>query len=471
MLRIGLRAARGFRAEDVPAGAVGPARRTFLKGACACAGLAFLPRNAAAEIGDAPVPAPARPVHDVLDAAAREVEAAMIAWRRDIHANPELGNQEHRTAALVARHLRGLGYEVREGVAHTGIVALLKGGGGPGPVVALRADMDALPVTEEVDLPFASKVRTEWGGQQVGVMHACGHDCHVAILMAAAQVLAAHRARLPGTVKLLFQPAEEGVPRDGVSGAQLMVEEGALRDPKPDMVLALHVMSALPVGSIGYRPGPTLAASDRFTLRVTGRQTHGAMPWNGVDPIVIGAAIVTALQTVVSRETDIVRSPAVLTVGVFRGGVRNNIIPQQAEMEGTLRTFDEAQRQRIRRRVGEIAESIAAGMNGKAEVTWGKHGYPSVRNDAGLTARSAQTLARLVGDRAVRVDPVMASEDFSYFSREVPGFYYLVGITPPGTDPANAAPNHSPRFTVDEAGLMTGLRATLHLVADVTGMA
>lgn len=468
MLRIGLRTARGFRAESVP---VEPMRRALLKGACACAGLAFLPRAAAAQAGDSPAPAPARPVHDVLDAAAREVEAAMIAWRRDIHANPELGDQEHRTAALVAKHLRGLGYEVREGVARTGIVAVLKGGGGPGPVVALRADMDALPVTEEVDLPFASKVRTEWGGQQVGVMHACGHDCHVAILMAAAQVLAGQRARLPGTVKLLFQPAEEGVPRDAAAGARLMVEEGALGDPRPDLVFGLHVISALPTGTIGYRPGPTLAASDRFTLRVTGRQTHGAMPWNGVDPIVIGSAIVTALQTVVSRETDIVRSPAVLSVGIFRGGVRNNIIPQTAELEGTLRTFGEAQRARIRRRVGEIAESIASGMNGKAEIAWDRNGYPPVENDAGLTARSAPTLARLLGDKAMRIDPVMASEDFSYFSREVPGFYYFVGITPPGTDPATAAPNHSPRFRVDEAGLMTGLRATLHLVADATGMA
>ncbi|RVU21597.1 amidohydrolase [Methylobacterium oryzihabitans] len=460
-MRTRLRAANGFRAE-----AVSSDRRTLLKRACACAALAFLPA-----VADAQAPPPARPVHGDLDRAAAEVEAAMIGWRRDIHAHPELGDREHRTAALVAAHLRGLGYEVREGVARTGLVAVLTGGGGPGPVVALRADMDALPVTEEVDLPFASTVKTEWGGQQVGVMHACGHDCHVAILMAAAQVLAARRARLPGTIKLLFQPSEEGVMSDGPAGARLMVEEGAMRDPKPDMVFGLHVVSALPAGQVGYRPGPTLAASDRFRIAVTGRQTHGAMPWNGVDPIVIGSAIVTALQTVVSRETDIVRNPAVLSVGIFRGGVRNNIIPQGAELEGTLRTFDEGQRATIRRRVGEIAQSIAAGMNGRAEVTWDRNGYPSVQNDAALTDRCAPTLARLFGDRARRIDPVMASEDFSYFAREAPGFYYFVGITPPGTDPATAAPNHSPRFRVDESGLMAGLRATLHLVADATGMA
>ncbi|WP_245239920.1 amidohydrolase [Methylobacterium variabile] len=468
MMRIGLRAARGFRAEAVEPAA--PARRALLKSACACASLALLPRSAvAAAPGEAPPPA--RPIHGDLDAAAREVEGAMIAWRRDIHANPELGNREHRTAALVARHLRDLGYEVREGVGRTGVVAVLKGGGGPGPVVALRADMDALPVREEVDLPFASKARAQWGGQEVGVMHACGHDCHVAILMAAAQVLAARRDRLPGTIKLLFQPAEEGTVGEGVCGARLMVEEGAMRDPKPDMVFGLHVSSALPVGSIGYRPGNAMAGADRFQIKVTGRQTHGAMPWNGVDPIVIGSTIVTTLQTVVSRETDVARSPAVLSVGIFKGGLRNNIIPETAELEGTLRTFGEAQRATAKRRVTEIAQSIATGMNGKTEVTWDDNGYPPLQNDVALTARSAPTLARLFGEQARLVDPAMASEDFPYFAREAPGFFYFVGITPPGTDPAKAAPNHSPRFRVDEAGLMAGLRATLHLVADATGMA
>ncbi len=473
MLRIGLRAAREFRAEDAADDAVAPGRRALLAGACACSALTvlptFLPRPAAAQAAEAP--ASVRPVHAELDAAAREVEPAMIAWRRDIHANPELGNREHRTAALVARHLEGLGYEVREGVGRTGVVAVLRGGGGSGPVVALRADMDALPVREEVDLPFASKARAEWGGQEVGVMHACGHDCHVAILMAAAQVLAARRDRLPGTIKLLFQPAEEGTVGQGVSGARLMVEEGAMRDPKPDMVFGLHVSSALPVGSIGYRPGNAMAGSDRFRIKVTGRQTHGAMPWNGVDPIVIGATIVTTLQTVVSRETDVARSPAVLSVGIFKGGLRNNIIPETAELEGTLRTFGEAQRATARRRVTEIAQSIATGMNGSAEVTWDENGYPPLHNDAKLTARCAPTLTRLFGEHARLVDPAMASEDFPYFAQAAPGFFYFVGITAPGTDPAKAAPNHSPRFRVDEAGLMTGLRATLHLVADATGMA
>lgn len=443
-------------------------RRGLLHAACACMAIGMLnPLKAAAQSIPAPAAAPARPIHAMLDEAAKAVEAKMIAWRRDIHQNPELGNQEKRTASLVAQHLKALGYEVKEGVATTGVVAVLKGEGGPGPVIALRADMDALPVAEQVDLPFASKVRTQWNGEQVGVMHACGHDCHVAILMAAAEVFAAKRKDLRGTIKLLFQPAEEGLPIGQTGGARVMVEQGALADPKPDAVFGLHVSSGAPVGVVLYRPGATMSGSDTFKILVKGRQTHGALPWNGVDPITIGATIVTTLQTIVSRETDIQRNPAIVTVGIFKGGQRQNIISDSAELHGTLRTFSEAHRAQVKKRIAEIAENIARGMNGSTEVTWNEFAYPPLVNDAALTNKMAPTLRRIT-DKVIRADfPVSASEDFSFFANAVPGFFYFVGIASP--DDKDAAPNHSPRFRVEESGLIVGLRATLHLVADFTG--
>jgi amidohydrolase len=445
-----------------------PSRRALLHAACACGALELLrPVAALAQMQPAAAAGPTRAIHGALDQAAQAIEARMIAWRRDIHANPELGNQEKRTAGLVAQHLKSLGYEVREGVAETGVVGLLKGEGGPGPVIALRADMDALPVTEEVDLPFASKVKTQWGGETVGVMHACGHDCHVAILMAAAEVMAKMRKDLRGTIKLIFQPAEEGLPPGQSGGARVMVEQGVMENPKPDAVFGLHVGSALPVGALSYRPGVSTSAADMFRIVVQGKQTHGARPWTGVDPVVIGASIVTALQTIVSRETDVMREPTVVTVGAFRGGVRNNIIPDKAEMEGTLRTFSEQQRTRAKRRIGEIAENIARGMNGSAEVFWSGMSYPSVVNDVALVGRMAPSLAR-VGARTILSDiPGSASEDFSYYAQVVPGMFFSVGTARPAEK--NAASNHSPRFYVDEAGLIYGLRAMLHIVADFTG--
>jgi amidohydrolase len=452
-----------FRAEAV---SPGTSRRNFLGLACACClapMLRPLPASAAATVA----PGPARPIHDKLDAAAKAIEAQMIEWRRDIHQHPELGNQERRTAGIVAAHLRKLGYEVREGVAHTGVVAVLQGQGGSGPVIALRADMDALPVAEEVSLPFASKARTTWEGQDVGVMHACGHDCHVAILMAVAEVLAQHRSELRGTVKLLFQPAEEKLPYGEIGGARLMVEQGAMDNPKPDAVFGLHVMSASPVGSIGYRPGAVTASSDGFRLTVTGKQTHGAMPWNGVDPVVVGSQIVSALQTLVSRETDVTKQAVVLSVSTFHAGVRYNIIPDKAEMTGTLRTYDETTRQRMMTRVKEIAGSIAAGMNASAEVIWEANGYPPIMADEALVERMAPSLVRVAGDKAQVAERSSAGEDFSYFAQKAPGMFFFVGIASPGVQ--NAAPNHSPRFQVDEAGLIVGLRAMLHLVADYTG--
>ena len=444
-----------------------PSRRALLHAACACGALGLLRPVAALAQSPGAAAGPTRAIHGMLDEAAKAVEARMIAWRRDIHANPELGNQEKRTAGLVAQHLKSLGYEVREGIAVTGVVGLLKGEGGPGPVIALRADMDALPVAEEVDLPFASKIKTQWGGEMVGVMHACGHDCHVAILMAVAEVVATRRKDLRGTIKLIFQPAEEGLPPGERGGAQVMVEQGVMDNPKPDAVFGLHVTSAMPVGMLAYRPGVATSGADMFRIIVRGKQTHGARPWTGVDPVVIGSTIVTTLQTIISRETDVMRDPAVVTIGAFRGGVRNNIIPDQAELQGTLRTFSERHRARVKQRIGEIAENIARGMNGSAEVLWDGASYPSVVNDVALVGKMAPSLAR-AGARTYLSDvPGSASEDFSYYGQVVPGMFFNVGIARP--DDRSAPSNHSPRFYVDEAGLIYGLRAMLHVIADFTG--
>lgn len=413
----------------------------------------------------------ARPLHARLDAAAQSIEQKMIDWRRDFHEHPELGNQEVRTARVVARHLRAFGYDVRENVAVTGVVATLRGGAGPGPVVALRADMDALPVAEEVDLPFASRARAVWDGMDVPVMHACGHDAHTAILMAAAEVFAGLRNELRGTIKLLFQPAEENLPNGEIGGAKRMLAEGAFADPKPDVVFGLHLVTFLPAGTLGYCPGPSHASADTFHITVRGRQTHGAMPWRGVDPIVIGAQVVSALQTIQSRQLD-VNDPSVLTVGTFHAGLRANIIPELAQMTGTLRTYDDDRRAYMQRRVIEIAENVARGMDGTAEVHWEPNGYPVTSNDISLTQRMLPSLARVAEHgRLLLSQRSLAAEDFSYFAREVPGLFFWVGVTPPGEDPYTAPANHSPRFHVDESGLLPGLRGTLHLVADFTGSA
>ncbi|MBX3599717.1 MAG: amidohydrolase [Rubrivivax sp.] len=410
-------------------------------------------------------PVAASSLSERIDAAAAAVEAQVIAWRRDLHQHPELGNREFRTAGLVADHLRELGFdEVRTGVAHTGVVGLLKGGL-PGPVVALRADMDALPVTEQVDLPFASQVRAVWNGENVGVMHACGHDCHVAILMGVAQVLAPLRAQLRGSVKFIFQPAEEMPPEGEDGGAKMMIAEGALERPVPQAIFGLHVTSRLPLGTVGYRPGPTMASSDRMRITITGRQTHGAAPWMGVDPIVTAAQVVLGLQTIVSRGVDISREPAVVTIGAIKGGVRENIIPDSVEMRGTIRTFDEAMRDDIHERVTTLAESVARGSRAGCKVCIEKN-YPVTVNHPELTAAMAPTLARVAGDGLEVVDKVTGSEDFSFFQRIVPGFFFFVGVVPPGQDAQTVAPNHSPRFYVDERALLTGVRALAHLACD-----
>lgn len=411
-------------------------------------------------------PTAAAPVHDTLDREAKAIEARMIAWRRDIHQNPELGNREFRTAGLVAAHLKKLGYEVREKVATTGVVATLKGGK-PGPVIALRADMDALPVTEEVVLPFASKAKTMWRGRETGVMHACGHDAHVAILMAAAEIFAKMKADLPGTVKLVFQPAEEGLPIGEKGGARQMLAEGAFADPRPDAVLGLHVGSNLPAGKLGWRAGPRNAGADVFRITVKGRQTHGASPWRGVDPIVLGSQIVLGLQTIVSRQVDVTTSPAVLTVGIFNGGNRSNIIPDTVELEGTLRSQDMEMRNFVVKRVTETAEGIARSGGGDAVVLWSDadHVIPLV-NHNGLTAKLVPALQRVAGaDNVSEVPRGMAYDDFSFFAKEVPGFFFNVGVAP-NRPRGEIAPNHSPRFEVDEAGLVVGLRALMHATLD-----
>jgi amidohydrolase len=401
-----------------------------------------------------------------IEEAARAVEAQVIAWRRDIHQHPELGNREFRTANIVVEHLRRLGLDdIRSGVAHTGVVGLLKGAL-PGPVVALRADMDALPVTEEVDVPFASKVRTTWNGESVGVMHACGHDAHTAILMGVAEVLSGLRASLRGSVKFIFQPAEELPPEGENGGAKMMIEEGALENPKPDAIFGLHVTSRLPEGVIGYRTGPTMASADRMRITIEGRQTHGAMPWLGVDPIVTAAQVVLGLQTVVSRQVDITREPAVVTIGMIRGGVRENIIPDSVEMRGTIRTFDEAMRDDVHERITYLAQAISRGSNAGCEVCIRKN-YPVTVNDPALTEAMLPTLRRVAGaERVLFVPKVTGSEDFSFFQRVVPGMFFFVGIVPAGTEVNKAAPNHSPRFYIDERGLGLGVRALAHLTCD-----
>jgi amidohydrolase len=407
--------------------------------------------------------APSRLIAD-LDTRAKALEGKVVAWRRDIHQNPELGNREVRTAKLVADHLKSLGLEVRTEVAHTGVVGVLKGGK-PGPTVALRADMDALPVTEEVDLPFKSTVKATYLGQPVGVMHACGHDNHVAILMGVAELLAGVRQELAGTVKFIFQPAEEGAPAGERGGAELMIEEGALENPKVDAIFGLHVFP-FEVGKVVWRAGGLMASGDGFRIVVRGRQTHGALPWNGIDPIVTASQIVLALQTLVSRTVDLTLTPAVVTVGMIRGGVRNNIVPDSVEMIGTIRTFDEATRDSLAVRIARTAEGIARSAGAVAVVTTTR-GYPVTVNDPALTERMVPTLRRTLG--AANVLPAQqttTAEDFSLYQRKVPGMFFFLGVTPKGTDPRTAAPNHSPRFFADEGALLPGMRALANLTVD-----
>jgi amidohydrolase len=399
-----------------------------------------------------------------IDKLVTAVEPELIQWRRHLHANPELSNREVETAKYVVERLKSFGLEPQTGIAKTGVVALIRGGR-PGPVVALRADMDGLPVREETGLPFASKAIGEYEGNKVGVMHACGHDTHVAMLLATAKILTQMKDRLPGTVKLIFQPAEEGAPPDETpAGAELMVKQGVMQNPKVDAVFGLHVFANVPTGTITYRSGPFMAAADRFDIVITGKQTHGSAPWRGVDPIVVGAQIVSSLQTIVSRHVDITNLPVVVSVGQFQSGIRNNIIPDTARLVGTIRTFDPLMQEDVHVRVKKIAESVATAAGAKADVTIRK-GPPVTANDPALTAKMLPTLERVAPGNVKVSELITGAEDFTFFQQQAPGLFFFLGITPPAQ--AGKAPaNHSPLFQVDEKALPTGVRALANLAVD-----
>ncbi|MCR5884247.1 amidohydrolase [Rhizobacter sp. J219] len=393
------------------------------------------------------------------------LQAQMVAWRRDIHQHPELSGQEARTARLVAEHLRNLGLTVKTGIAGHGVVGILKGGR-PGKVVALRADMDALPVLEATGLPFASRVKARLRGQDTPVMHACGHDGHTAILMGVAEALAGIRQQIPGTVKFIFQPAEEGLPEDDHSawGARAMVAQGVLDNPKVDAVFGLHLSPNLAAGTLGVRSGPMMAGADTLRIDVTGEQTHGAAPWTGTDPIVVAAQIITGLQTVVSRQLNINHEPVVLTIAAIHGGNRENIIPDKVEMLGTLRTFDEEMRTEAKQRITTTAEKIAEASGAKARVTFGPASYSVTVNHAALTDTMTPTLQRASGGKVVPIPKISASEDFSEYQKVVPGLFYILGAPPKGKTPMDAATNHSPNFDFDEDAMQLGA-LTLGLLA------
>ncbi len=405
------------------------------------------------------------PDQDGIRARAKAVDAQVVAWRRDIHQHAELGNRETRTAKIVAEHLRSLGLQVRTGVAHTGVIGILKGGK-PGPVVALRADMDALPVTEPEGLPFASKAKGEYNGQTVGIMHACGHDAHTAMLMGAASILAGLKADLPGTIVFLFQPAEEGVPTGESGGARQMIAEGALADPKPDVIFGLHVWAS-PFGKFMIRSGGTMAGSDQLYVTVTGKQTHGAMPARGVDPVTASAQIILALQTMVTRQMDAAASPAVVSIGKINGGVRHNIIPDKVEMAGTIRHLDPASHDRLLERIRRTITGTAEVAGATAEVKIEPYA-PPVFNPPGLVARMLPTLERVGGPAGVDRDiaATMGAEDFAWYQKDVPGLYFFLGVNRDGVGPGEAAPNHSPDFFVNEDALKLGVEALVSLSLD-----
>ncbi len=408
------------------------------------------------------VPPDARAQDPTVDAAVDRFASQIIELRHQIHQYPELGNREFETAALVAEHLRALGFdEVTTEVAHTGVVGILKGGL-PGDVVAVRADMDALPVTEDTPFPFASKVRTEYLGQEVGVSHACGHDIHVAVQLGVASVLASMRDHIPGTVKFIFQPAEEGPPPGEEGGADLMVKEGVLENPRPSAIFGLHALASMDVGVLGYSPGPALAAVDHFKIRIAGQQAHGAYPHLGVDPIVMASQAIMAFQTIRSRNLSPLE-PSVVTVGLVKAGTRFNIIPADVWMEGTVRTYNPEVRDTIERRMAEILAGITAAGGGTYELEY-ERGSPATINDLELTAEMAPTLAKVVGPENVQVlEPVMGGEDFSYFANEVPGFFFRLGQVKPGTVSGG---HHTPTFQADDASIPVGMRAMSNLLLD-----
>jgi len=401
----------------------------------------------------------------------KDIEQKVIDWRRDIHQNPELGNREFRTATLVAKHLRSLGMEVKTEVGVTGVIGVLKGGQ-PGPVVALRADMDALPVLERTPVSFASKATTFYEGKETAVMHACGHDSHVAILMGVAEILSGMQKELKGTVKFIFQPAEEGAPKGEEGGAELMVKEGALNNPKVDVIFGLHINAQVEVGKITYRPGGMFAGVGDMKITVKGKSSHGAEPWSSVDPIVVSAQIINNLQTIVSRNVNVTKNAAVVTIGAIHGGNRSNIIPEQVEMLGTVRTLSEADEKLVFERIRQIVTKTAEanGTEATLELPYSSH-YPVTFNNIALTAKMLPSLQKSTGAKNVVLVPAeTGAEDFSFFANEVPGFYFYVGALPKGKDPETSAPHHTPEFYLDESGFITGVNAMVNLVVDYMEM-
>ncbi len=397
-----------------------------------------------------------------IEAAVDRLVPGIIEQRHHIHRNPELGNREVETAKLVADHLRALGFdEVHTGISHTGVVGVLRGGK-PGPVVAVRADMDALPVTERTDLPFKSTVRTTYLDQEVGVMHACGHDIHTSVELGVAAVLAALRDELPGTVKFIFQPAEEGPPPGEEGGAELMVADGVLGDPAPEVIFGLHSSPELEVGSVGYTPGPALAAVDHFYIEILGTQSHGAWPHNSVDPVVMAAQAIEALQTIRSRNMPPLE-PGVVTIGIVRGGERFNIIPEGVHLEGTVRTYDPEVRDLVERRMGEILEGVTSAGGGSYELVYDRV-TPATFNDVALSERMAPTMERVVGaESVIHTDPTMGGEDFAFFANQIPGFFYWLGTTKPGTESGGL---HTPTYRGDDESVRVGMEVMSNLIVD-----
>jgi amidohydrolase len=400
---------------------------------------------------------------------AKSLESKVIDWRRDFHQNPELGNREFKTAEKIASHLRSLGIEVQTGIAKTGVVGILKGGK-PGPVVALRADMDALPVKERANLPFSSKIESEYNGNPVSVMHACGHDSHIAILMGTAEILASIKSELKGTVKFIFQPAEEGPPEGEEGGAELMVKEGVLENPKVDVIFGLHINAQTEVGKINYRPKGAMASSDWFTIKIKGKQSHGAYPWMSIDPIVIASQVIMGLQTIVSRNVNLTESAAVVSVGQINSGVRNNIIPEELIMNGTIRTLDSKVQEMIHDRIRQITTNIAESAGAKAEVTIAKKTLITY-NEPSLTEKMVPTLEAVAGKENVYLAPaVTGAEDFSFYQEKVPGLFFFLGGMIKGKDKTETAGHHTPDFYIDEGGFVLGMKAMTNLTLDYMEM-
>lgn len=407
-------------------------------------------------------------IESQIESAVNKIEQKCINWRRDFHQNPELSNREFRTSKIIADHLRSLGIEVKENVAKTGVVGILRGAK-PGPVIGLRADIDGLPVTERVDLPFASKIKSTFNGQDVGVMHACGHDTHIAMLMSVAEILSGIKKDLAGTVKFIFQPAEEGPPIGEEGGAPLMVKEGVLDNPKVDVLFGLHINAQTPVGQIKYREQGMMAASDWFTITIHGKQSHGAQPWMGIDPVVIGSQIIQGLQTIVSRQSELTKYPVVISTTIFKGGVRENIIPEEVTLGGTIRTLDTGMQKDVWMRIDRTAKNIAEASGATADVQINTKTLVTY-NDPKLTQQMLPTLQKATNNNAMVMDAVMGAEDFSYFAAKVPSLYFYLGGMPVGKDPKQTAAHHTPDFYVDESGMKTGIKAFCFLVLDYMKM-